>query len=506
MKTKLISVLIIVAVVLGGIAGYISFRNKNGQKENPPTQGHDLRATSFAFSFDDPNYFANAPQYKFPLDLSEVSDYEKIEYYFSLTQEQSEFLKNKGFVGLRVNWDYDDFALAYRSLKKSRVPIFITTDSMFHTYHIFFDDTLRSIEEQYLFNYTKDMTIAMLEKSKEQYEFMSGDIKEAARKNVAYFSVALRLLDPEVEVADYVVEEVDEELSLIKEHKGYAKSPIFDKSDIDFKLKYLEDYSQYKPRGHYTRSEMLKKYFKGMMWYGRMMFRAKSDEETIGAIIIADGMKTAEDGKAAELWKKIYEVTVFFVGLADDLIYEEYINTTVEVFGTLSSDYNELNDAGKLSQFKEKLKQIRLPKICSSFVTDQQNMTEETLGLRFMGQRFIPDSYMFQELVYDKVFFYEGDKDPFTLVSTIAGPIRGFPRGLDVLAVLGSDEAEKILDSEGDTEYDNYDRQLLKLKEEFFILEESIWTQNLYWGWLYTEKSLSMDLEEHIHENQRMEA
>ena len=37
-------------------------------------------------------------------------------------------------------------------------------------------------------------------------------------------------------------------------------------------LGYIEDYSQYKPRGHYTRSETLEKYFKAMMWYGHTGF------------------------------------------------------------------------------------------------------------------------------------------------------------------------------------------------------------------------------------------
>ena len=50
---------------------------------------------------------------------------------------------------------------------------------------------------------------------------------------------------------------------LIDAHAGFAESPIFG---------ITEDYSQYVPRGHYTRSEALEKYFKAMMWYGRIPF------------------------------------------------------------------------------------------------------------------------------------------------------------------------------------------------------------------------------------------
>ena len=59
------------------------------------------------------------------------------------------------------------------------------------------------------------------------------------------------------------IAEVQAELALIEAAAGPAESPIFG---------YTEDYSQYKPRGHYTRSERLERYFKAMMWYGHPGF------------------------------------------------------------------------------------------------------------------------------------------------------------------------------------------------------------------------------------------
>jgi len=72
------------------------------------------------------------------------------------------------------------------------------------------------------------------------------------------------------------------------------------------------------------------------------------------------------------------------------------------------------------------------------------------------------------------------------MVPSQAGPIRGFPRGLDVFAVLGSEEALNILEEEGDTDYIKYDEQMEKLRDEFSSLNENDWTQNLYWNWLYS--------------------
>jgi hypothetical protein len=102
-------------------------------------------------------------------------------------------------------------------------------------------------------------------------------------------------------------------------------------------------------------------------------------------------------------------------------------------------------------------------------VKDYEDTTEETKSFRFMGQRFIPDSYMFQQLVYDKV-------------GTASDP-RIFPKGLDVMAVLGSERALTHLEPE--FQYENYESQMNNLQEEFSDLDISVWTQNLYWMWLY---------------------
>ncbi|HUS77146.1 MAG TPA: DUF3160 domain-containing protein, partial [Patescibacteria group bacterium] len=120
-----------------------------------------------------------------------------------------------------------------------------------------------------------------------------------------------------------------------------------------------------------------------------------------------------------------------------------------------------------------------------------------------MGQRFIPDSYMFQELVYPRVGVYQGTGNPFTKT---AGSIRGFPRGLDVMAVLGSAQASALLDLYGDTEYVNYDVQFSKLEAEFNNLTVEEWNRNLYWSWLYALRPLLTECSEGFPAFMRTEA
>jgi hypothetical protein len=99
------------------------------------------------------------------------------------------------------------------------------------------------------------------------------------------------------------------------------------------------------------------------------------------------------------------------------------------------------------------------------------------MGFRLLGQRFTADSFIFQNLVYPRVKAYRGKSEPFTCVMSPRGPIRAFPRGLDIMAVLGSVRAEEIIREEGDDDYDNYGPLLQALKKEFATDKEE---PNLY--------------------------
>jgi hypothetical protein len=152
---------------------------------------------------------------------------------------------------------------------------------------------------------------------------------------------------------------------------------------------------------------------------------------------------------------------------------------------------------------KAKLAEYRAPQIYGGtgdcvipppFTPEQADQClEATKGFRLMGQRFIPDSYMFSNLVGAYTDVYLGDKEPepFTFVISGAGrPIRGFPRGLDVMALLGSERARALLDESDDSNYKRYDEAYNKLDEEFKSLNDADWNKNLYWSWLFTLQPL----------------
>src|SRR5205807_1650408 len=75
------------------------------------------------------------------------------------------------------------------------LPSFVTTDSVLQVYHIFYDFTLRSVEEKSLLPALKRLTQGMLDASLETWRQVSDPkLKQAALKNVAYFGVAAEVL------------------------------------------------------------------------------------------------------------------------------------------------------------------------------------------------------------------------------------------------------------------------------------------------------------------------
>ncbi len=465
---------------------------------------------------EDPLAFTSArhPQY-LPLDLATVPNAGRICNRFQLNANAREAIKQNGFVVLAGQHDDSMFTLLHE-MKEEGIPIFLTSDMMLHLYYLLFDALVQETEERVLYDYLVHMTRDLLSVFCCRYEHLDGELKEAARLNAAYFSVAAQLLgepdpwygpDP---TPDYVTTIVTQELARIEAHAGFAESPLFG---------YSEDYSQYAPRGHYTRTRNLQRYFKTMTWYGRMTFLLKpglvTEErarmQTLQAVLIAETLNNPHPeypepySGLAELWSDIYGVTSFLVGESDDLTPYEYANAwhmvADDATNLIALTADDVFDALRL-----RLAALKPPRIYGGTgevklrpdadEDDLYRVLNATTGMRFMGQRFVPDAYMLQKLVFPAVGSYVGNGAPFTRVLTRGGPFRCLPRGLDVMGVLGSRRALGILDGEGDTEYVNYATQVNGLRREFAQWTPGEWNRNLYGGWLYVLASLLDPMEE----------
>jgi len=535
------------------------------------------------------NVAPQIPGYTLPLKIKNISNYENFHKKFGLSSKALDVLEKNGFVVIPTPKNLiaspDDFANYYSVLKGKELPIFITSDSLLHYYHIFFDITLMGLERDIFYQDIWKISKEFLADAIQQYNTADGDLKEAAKRNIAYFSVALELLKPKknqvmnektlreeycprgtsddyceemlkgvkerygekasfkyfseadyrrfsFEIPDFVRDLVQKEIGLIERHEDWEYSPTFI---------YKEDYSQYVPRGHYTKSERLKNYFNAMMWYGRMTALikgtkalSKGESKCLGSMdgIISEygakiqtlqaGLITKKFLESRDIqgrWQRMYAITSFFVGFSDDLGPYEYKTVLENLFKDKITSEEIVN---RYSEIKKALLKLPYnPKIYSGLGSCELSMPcpplseaeiqklkpqakgllEETKGFRMMGQRFTIDSYLFSEIVSPYSGEYNGKRTPrpFTWVKTnVRGcpegrEVRGFPRGLDIMALFGSNRAKEILKDLGDTEYSDYEKKFSELKKEIDSFSKNEWFKNLYWNWLYVLRSLPVE-------------
>jgi hypothetical protein len=461
------------------------------------------------YSKENLRFEAEVPAYSLPLQVSEIENYYHFIQKIPLTNEKRNLLYKNGFVVIENEITKNQFKAeqvnaTYSSLKVADVPIFITSDSLLHLYHIQFDETLKRVEEGEFYDELWKLDKALLEASIEDYNeskensSSSEEVTEAARRNVAYFAVALSLLeeksDPDqikvkpteapgsekysFEVPKNVREDVEAELNLIYGQRAET-SPIF---------KYNEDYSQYTPRGHYTSSEKLEKFFRAMMWHGRMSMLLQSDVipaeestseeltseesmqeariQTIQALLISDHFDRDKNLQAR--WDRIYYVTAFYVGFSDDPGPYEYAKALDTVFGSDRKGVSFNNE--NLTALKTELEKYESPKIYggtgeiipAGLETENETL-EAAKGFRFMGQRYIPDSYILQKL---------------------------HPPALNIMDLLGSERAREHLKNLNISENEEYKKAHISLENEFEAFDEEDWNKNLYWSQLYALKPL----------------
>ncbi len=579
-------------VVIGLVLGFAYFPGKGngnqqqagpidkpGDKEEKPDQNSDMEDPNVIVGLTGPdiNFASFYPpaqalpkaqvrQYELPLDLEKIANagQERVKRLLQ-NPGTAELLKKNGFVVSAESVGHD-FKKVYKTLVNEGVPLVITPDLVLHLFHIAFDETLRNLEQEVLAWDMLEITKRLLENQIKNYEVerfhgLSIDeekrLKKALLHNIAYLSVPYKLLGEMAEVGEKlnvqdhrpdsvlskitiypeVRERVEAELALIDAHDGFDVSPTFG---------YKEDYSTYLPRGHYTRSELLKRYFKALSWYGRMSFLfhdipeqgpisadppvtpEMADRMTLQATLLAHdianlrvdyrikrpdyAIQVAEHSwnSVQDLWQKVYAVSAFFVGTADDLTPGEYFKT----LNTSShpNDPNALVSSKLLKAFKTSLETLPLPRIyggTAGLIGDVRYGTPSlkrvlqlTQGMRLMGQRYVPDSEAMGRLVFPTVGGPLDGKagagaENLTFVETDAGPKRCFPRGLDVMSLLGSERAKDILRELKDDGYQGYQESMQTLEKQWSGISHEQWNSNLYYAWLYTLKPLLKDSQEY---------
>jgi len=417
--------------------------------------------------------------------LNEFTYLDSIDFRYELTDQEMELLKTNHFV-VTERLDFDCFGTAFHDIYVKDLPVFISTDAVLHALHASYDQILIDLEISLLKPNLADFLDGLytafptlLEKYQNNKE-----LQNALEDVDLYVTIAQSLLMNTKLSSQLTSQEKIDDMWEAIQSEQLSSLPLF--SERTRKL----DFSQFTVRGHYN-NEQLKDYFKAMMWLGRMDFfltpppenpweepwsREEIRRMNLGAFILNELIDLTEARSKIEQNDHIIN---FMVGKSDNMtpgelsvvIAEQNLTSAEELLDdpTYDSYYSALKESNGAEQ-----------KILSQFMMMDPFSPEPgelPVSFRLMGQRFIIDSYVFFNVVFDRII-YQGKK--------IWRPL---PDPLDALFVLGNDDALPLLKEELETY--TYGSQLAALRYLVDSYDAEFWESSLYNVWLEAIRKLN---------------
>ncbi|WP_297392420.1 DUF3160 domain-containing protein [uncultured Peptoniphilus sp.] len=408
--------------------------------------------------------------YKVAEDFSNVVNFSK---FGKFTEKQKEMLLKNGFVITKPknledneymeepwNYEFDQIHQIYEDNEYKNLASFVTTDSVTHIFHIFYDGFLRNLEKDELYPKSIDLNKKLLAENINLFnEIKNERLRDIQIKNVAFIASGLKLLGEEPEnLPEEAKTLLDEEMKNVSQ-EGVTKSVISGR-DVDF--------SQLKPRGHYTRSEELKKYFSGTMYFGQVGLFIDKDDKPDEDSILQGLLLTHSIYKNPEIlktWEDLVEPIDFLVESADDLSIREYARTLYGVYGK-DFDINKLDDEKNLSSAYKVLSEYPDPQV-AGFLGK---------SFRFMPQRAVMDSVLMQNVVDIARDDKPSDRPIYS--------------GLDLMTAFGNEKALEIQKEDPyNSHWDKYKERTEENISTVKKMEDLDWQKNMYRGWLWMLKS-----------------
>ncbi|MBI9042970.1 MAG: DUF3160 domain-containing protein [Anaerolineaceae bacterium] len=422
-----------------------------------------------------------------PVSMDEISN---IQVLNEITPQQMVFIQDNGFMVLETGEEqFSDI----RDLvaKQFGQPYYLTTDAAYHAMHLTFDELLKSLEKERF----RPQVLIMLQATENVLETYMENSRGTSLEDdtilaAAYLAVAIKLFDPQAGLTPEIETLIDLQLQQIKEGSGFEESKLIP----GFK----DDYSAYKPVGHYAGDPELEAYFQGMTWLGRVEFNfhdpanpglipskapllitlaLQQAELTLPVtdvpgndrLLNATPVPVEEINAASKVWSTIHEILTFVIGPSDDPGPPELAFLMDEVYAA-NLNLESLADDTLWQEFLTEAEKLPSPQINSTLISSLSEV-EEKRTWRFLGQRFTLDSFVLQNLVFDKV----GSTQERRMI----------PSGLDIMASLGSDSAWEALEKKGETAFYNYPEQMSMLQNMVRTQPEAEWRSSFYSSWLY---------------------
>ncbi|MBN8705841.1 MAG: DUF3160 domain-containing protein [Bacteroidetes bacterium] len=403
---------------------------------------------------------------------------------YNLTAYEQSLIENHGFM-VTDRLRRISFGSAFHEIYNYDLPVFVSTDAILHAIHMSYDANLKNLELQLLIPKLENLLRGL----RSQVSVLDGvyaghpEMKKSIRDLDVYLTVPGKLLGI---FSSPVFPEnngfVDSLMSMIQAESPMSVS-LFSSTPRQY------DFSQFTVRGHYTESEALGKYFKAMIWFGRTELAlispknvepqpSESDiqRQLIDAVLIAEA---SVPGNSAALLSDMDEIIKTMVGESDNVTLQN-IKTLITV--TQIQNAADLLDLNKFRAFQDELKSksFAFQRINSQIlISDPSNPDEIVPASAFLllGQRFIIDSYLTGNVVFDKIKF-EGKK-----------VWRGLPSAFDVLFGLGNNASAQLLQKEFETYH--YQPNLASLRYLIDSYDQGFWDASVYTSWLNAIRSLN---------------
>jgi len=387
------------------------------------------------------------------------------------TAEELAVLGQQGFV-ISHRKQFPTFAYGYSEIYADDLPLFVSADSILDAVHRSYDSMLEQFEET--------MLIPDLQSLLQQMRAALAASTEAtaqARADVdLYLAVPLALLTGQTvaPVAGASSATINGLVQAAVSATGIQSNTLF---GVDRDI----DMSQFKPRGHYTDTPELGQYFRAMMWLGRIEFRlieTQSDGSQVFYRRQTDAMLLLSDllgPGGLVIWNRIEAVIRKFVGDADNMTPAQVPSLMSALGITSLADGARIDDATMAQAIITG--GFGAQRIASQLIV---NYGVPTLPLNrsflIFGQRYVVDSHVFSNLVYDRVG-----------KGTI---MRMMPNPLDIAyAALGNDDALALLGDELAKYPYAPDLEAMRI-----LVDEhgaDYWDSTLYTGWLGALRALS---------------
>jgi hypothetical protein len=378
-------------------------------------------------------------------------------------------LSKNGFV-ISDKRRYPHFGYGYQTIYSEDLPVFVSADAILQAVHQSYDDILKAIELEALIPQLDRLLAGMRGRLTAATGMDAGTRADAD----LFLTVALGLLrdtvPPGVAGGDDAL--IRKLIAGANAASGMAQIALFGVEDR------VIDFSQFKPRGHYTDDARLEKYFRAMIWLGRIDFPFIHTEAGTGkqvlvrrAVAAAFALRALLDEAALVSWKRIDGTIRAFVGEPDSMAPPEVDSLKADL-GLAGYDVGAVSDQALTAAIVKGA--YGKQKILSQIVMQAPHEGAWPLDAVFLffGQRYVFDSHVFSNVVYDRV------------------QRRMMPNPLDVAyAALGNDQAVALLaDDLKKYPYAPALEQMRRLGEEH---GDAFWNANLYNLWLGALRALS---------------